>query len=131
MKGKMNVWIVDDDQVNNLICKTLLREEDWVEAIEEFTESHMAFETLSSLDGDSMPDVILLDINMPELSGWEFLDKVEKELNLFSKQVNLCVILLTSSIDESDTVKADNHKHVDGMLSKPLNIDSMKKICGI
>ena len=129
MKKEIAVWIIDDDQVNNLICKTMLNEESWVSDIMEFTESKEAFEKLKVLPKSDYPEAILLDINMPGLSGWQFLEKANSELSGFQLDSSPCIILLTSSIDESDEVKADEHPMVKGMLSKPLDLARMKEIC--
>ncbi|MFZ6053354.1 response regulator [Halocola ammonii] len=129
MNEKITVWIIDDDQVNNLICKTMLNEEQWVSDIREFNDSRQAFDQLSQLSESDYPEAILLDINMPGLSGWQFLENAKSQLPGFQAETIPCVLLLTSSIDESDEVRADEHPMVEGMLSKPLDLKRMKEIC--
>lgn len=129
MSKEITVWIIDDDQVNNLICKTMLNEESWVSEVFEFTDSKKAFAELKALSEENFPDALLLDINMPGFSGWQFLDRAKTEIRFFEGEKTPCVILLTSSIDESDELQATENPLVEGMLSKPLDINRMKEIC--
>jgi|AntRauTorckE6833_2_1112554.scaffolds.fasta_scaffold130513_1 CheY-like chemotaxis protein len=129
MTDRITVWIIDDDQINNLICKTMLNEQDWVGDVAEFTESKVAIAEFDKTPKENLPHTLLLDINMPGLSGWDLLNKMKNDLTVFQGEEFPCVILLTSSIDESDEIKAEQHPQVRGMLSKPLDIVKMKEIC--
>jgi CheY-like chemotaxis protein len=73
-----------------------------------------------------LPDFIFLDINMPELDGWEFLDEFMKLPAAVQEKVQ--VIMLTSSIDISDIAKSRTYKPVIDFLSKPLNADRLNTL---
>ena len=65
-------------------------------------------------------DLILLDINMPEMNAWEFLNHMQNLL------LNHTVIIVSSSINPQDRVKASTYKNVKGFLNKPLMVDDLK-----
>jgi CheY-like chemotaxis protein len=85
-----------------------------------FGDGKMALEFLLSEYSSNESYLILLDINMPVLNGWEFLDSVQ------SKQFanNLFVVIVTSSVDSSDKQKAKTYPQVIGFLEKPLRAES-------
>ena len=71
-----------------------------------------------------MPDLILLDLNMPIWDGWQFLDEA-KDLDLL-KDIPLYII--TSSTDRSDRDRASQHQLLDRYLVKPLTLDKVKPV---
>jgi CheY-like chemotaxis protein len=89
-------------------CKTFLDAE---EALEEIQKN----ETLK-------PDAIFLDINMPRMNGWEFLEELEK------LQLPVNVYMLTSSIDPRDQEKAHSYNLVKDFISKPLREERLRMI---
>ncbi|MFY8109968.1 MAG: response regulator [Bacteroidia bacterium] len=104
------VILVDDDPINNLVTKRLLQKINPTLEIMDFTNAHEALEHLKS----SRIDLILLDINMPGMNGWEFLNELENSGN------KTPVLMLSSSIDPNDHCKSINYKSVRGFLRKPL-----------
>lgn len=73
-----------------------------------------------------IPDIILLDINMPEMDGWEFLEAFEKFSRDLPKTVN--IVMVTNSINEKDKIKAFAHPSVSDYLVKPLGFNEYEKI---
>ncbi|MFY8021518.1 MAG: response regulator [Bacteroidia bacterium] len=104
------VILVDDDPINNLVTKRLLQRINPQMEIMDFTNSVSALEYLKS----SRFDLILLDINMPEMNGWDFLKELESAGN------KTPVLILSSSIDPHDHLKSIQHQSVRGFLRKPL-----------
>lgn len=114
------VFLVDDDPINNLINRRLLGKTGISNRIEEFLGGKEALEKINELNQeDSL--IIFLDINMPVLNGWEFLNKY---LELFPER-NDKIIILSSSIDFQDRQKATEYTIVSGFLEKPLTIDKI------
>ncbi len=114
------IFLVDDDPINNLINKRLLGKFGISENIHEFLEAEDALTELSKLPEDQIV-VIFLDLNMPVLNGWEFLDKY---IELFQER-NDKIIILSSSIDFLDRQKAKLYELVSGFLEKPLTMDKI------
>lgn len=119
-QGIHSVWIVDDDQVITYITQRLLQNADPTLEIQGFLSGKMALEKLR-LD-HSAPDMLLLDINMPGISGWEFLD----ELKLAGVDVN--VFMYSSSIDPEDVKRARAYPMVMEFLSKPIDSNTIRRL---
>ncbi len=115
------IFLVDDDPINNLINKRLLGKYGILENVHEFLEAEDAFTELCKLPKDYKV-VIFLDLNMPVLNGWEFLDKYI----LNCKDRNDKIIILSSSIDYLDRQKAKMYKVVSEFLEKPLTMDKIR-----
>ena len=115
------IFLVDDDPINNLINKRLLGKKGISHRIEEFLGGQTALDQLK-LEPPNSSILIFLDINMPVLNGWEFL---EKYLETFAHR-NDRILILSSSIDFQDRQKAQEYEIVSGFLEKPLTLDKLK-----
>ncbi len=122
-ENHQSIWFIDDDVINNLLNERLLKKHFPSIVCKTFSEAERAFEELSS-NADGLPDAIFLDINMPVMNGWDFLD------NMLSKKLNLMVYMLTSSIDPKDEEKALAYSAVKDFISKPLKEERLRKIIG-
>ena len=113
-------WIIDDDPIPRFILTNRLKHHQLSETIYEFEH---ASELISKLRNKTieLPNLVFLDLNMPVLSGWDFLDIVEQE-SLFGK-FEVEVVIVTSSIDQEDRDKAKTYPCVKHYLTKPVNID--------
>lgn len=107
-----HILLIDDDPLNNLINRKLIAR--FLPEVE-VTEDVDAREALDRIKNDFTPDLILLDINMPGMNGWDFLDHFQK----MGKEIT--VYILTSSIDSADYRKAESYKQVKKYIEKPLN----------
>lgn len=113
------MFIIDDDFIFTKIAKFNVAKHEFSEECESFENAEVALAVLkkNSAEGGKIPDIILLDINMPIIDGWEFLDEFSK-LNLSQ---NIPVFISTSSINPDDIERSKSYSMVKGFISKPLN----------
>lgn len=123
------IYIIDDDKANNTLTKIMLEEA----GLSNFKQFRMAQEALDELkrvsDGkitEEYPTVILLDINMPAMDGWEFMNQFRS----FPKEFIAVpqIYLLTSSDYPGDIEKAKNYTEVVDFLSKPITDEAAMKL---
>jgi len=119
-------YIIEDDLITSTITELILKRNTCFDRVQTFSNGQEAFEELAQIAraNAEVPDLILLDLNMPVMDGWEFLDAFST-LGLH-KHVDVCV--LTSSIDPEDIEKSNTYKDVKGYFSKPLDDDILDKI---
>jgi CheY-like chemotaxis protein len=126
MSSIQRLYLIDDDKVFNVIHSKIIMHTAPVKNIHSFEDAGVALEKLRDLsvtNPDEIPDMILLDINMPEMDGWAFLEEFE---NLPGATLKKCSIyLLTSSIDPSDIEKSKTYQVVSDFISKPLTPDKI------
>lgn len=114
------IFLVDDDPINNLINRRLLGKAGIGNHIEEYLSAQEALEKIKLLPKEGSL-LIFLDINMPVLNGWEFLDAYSI---LFPERKDV-IVILSSSIDFQDRQKALEYAIVSGFLEKPLSLEKI------
>lgn len=113
----MKIFIIDDEKVVNFITRRLFGQITDTLDIEEFTDSIKALESIQ----EKNPILIFLDLNMPHVNGWSFLDHM-KEKNLQHK-----VVILSSSVSVVDQEKAATYNNVVAFIEKPAKRDDLQK----
>ncbi|WP_031526582.1 response regulator [Dyadobacter crusticola] len=127
--NKVNkLWVVDDDEIYRFAIKIIINRAGIAEETSYFNNGQAAIDAFVENLGDpgQLPDLILLDLNMPVLDGWQFLDAVSKLLPSLPKKVN--IFLVSSSNDEEDFEKARSLREVQDLIVKPLTIKSLQEI---
>lgn len=131
MKKKLNkILLIDDSEADNYIHKDRLEKHGVAEEIIVKYRGEDALDYLTTLENNEypQPELIFLDINMPGMNGWEFLEEYEK-LEL-SQKGNIVVTMLTTSVSPDDKEKAEKNAKLARFESKPLtaeNIDDIMK----
>ena len=117
-----NILLIDDDSSSNFFHKRLLtKKTDFTENVMVALDGKEGIEILQKKkeEGGITPDIIFLDINMPVMDGWDFLEEYEKlEPEFKAKTV---VIMLTSSLNPDDRDKALSYEDVNAMYNKLLD----------
>lgn len=128
MKQKLkSVLLIDDNPATNFFNKKLIESDDCTEQVIVCPNGKEAVNVLTkSLVGEIelCPGLILLDLNMPVMNGWEFLDEYSKFDETLRKEIK--VVMLTTSLNNDDKVKS-KEKGADGYMIKPLNKQELRE----
>lgn len=119
------ICIIDDDPIYIFGMKKMITVNNICSNILIFHNGHEAIEYLTS-NNPQIPDVIFLDINMPIMDGWDFLNEFCKIKNKFSKEIY--VNMVTSSIDPNDIERSKGYKDIKNYLVKPVKQEDIRTI---
>lgn len=128
MKKLNCILLVDDDSDCNYLHKRILMKAQCAEKIEVAYDGEQALNFLkTTVDGKyPCPDLILLDINMPGMNGWEFLEEYEKLDN--EVRAKIVLVMLTSSVNPDDEARALKMNIIGGFRRKYLKEETIKEI---
>jgi CheY-like chemotaxis protein len=116
-------YIIDDDKIFVFVLKKILKKNENFDEVLDFKNGEEVLDLLSNKD-NTLPNIILLDINMPVIDGWQFLEEIEKLPN----KEKLNVFIMSSSIDTNDIEKSKLFSTVKDFISKPINNDKLNKL---
>jgi len=122
------VCVIDDDPIFLYGIKRIMKEIEFCDEIIVYEDGESALNELGSmvLEGKKLPDVVLLDLNMPVMDGWVFLDDFVKFPN--HNQDHLSLYILSSSINPGDIEKAKQYPIIENYISKPVTISDLTDI---
>lgn len=131
MKKINCILLVDDNSTDNVFHEIVIREAGVCENLQIVTggEEALNYIRAASVSNDAyafpMPDLVYLDINMPKMNGFDFLDAYKKlEENIKSR---ITIIMLTTSLNPADRIKAFSYKEVTDFQNKPLTVAMLKQ----
>ena len=113
----MKVFLIDDEHVVNFITRRMIGQLASHVEIVEFTDSSKALDALKV----DYPDLVFLDLHMPKVSGWEFLDLMSS-LGLGHR-----VVILSSSVSSADLEHSKTYPNVVEFIEKPISRDDLKR----
>ncbi len=120
--------LVDDDEAINFINEKVIAMANCVEQviIRENGQEAIDYLKKATQEGDVIPSIILLDINMPIMNGWEFVEAY-KELDA-SIRDQISLNILSTSFDPADEMRAFQEPEIDAFKRKPLTVDTIKEL---
>ena len=129
--AKHKVCLIDDDNIYQFTARRILESTGLAGEIKSFYNGKEAityFKDEHNIQPETLPDVIFLDINMPIMNGWEFLEEYKTVQQTFPKPI--VVYVVSSSIDDNDMRKSREYKLVSDYIVKPVNRDTYRELIG-
>jgi len=131
-KKYKSVMLIDDNEIDNLINQKMIEAANICEHIFTYSGAKSAIEFLKNMEKVAsvapivIPEIIFLDIDMPLMDGFQFLDQFDK-LNAETKKT--CrIVMLTSSINPQDVNKSKDYDYVKKYINKPLTQENLKNL---
>lgn len=116
---------IEDDPITSLLLRKLIERNKDIELCLSFTNGEEAFDFVKKRIHDHhVPELILLDINMPIMDGWQFLDA----LSNYSEAQKIQVYIMTSSIDTGDFERSKNYDLIKGYFYKPISPKMLEEV---
>lgn len=112
-----NAYLIDDDKNTLFLHKYFLKSYDFYDNLLEYSDATKAMESLIS-DTSGNENIVLLDLNMPIMSGWEFVDQITDALSLKQLETTT-IIIVSSSCNPRDISRADAHTNIYSFIEKP------------
>ncbi|MDD7884977.1 two-component system response regulator [Flavivirga sp. 57AJ16] len=118
--------IIDDDPIFVFGAKRIMEIANFSKSVMIFNNGKEALDNLKSIitHDEDVPDIILLDINMPIMDGWQFLDEFIK----IKTKKAIKVFVVSSSIDPADLKKAKKYEIIEDYILKPISVEKIKNI---
>lgn len=123
------VMLVDDDAITRMVCERIIKMTEFSEKSISAENGKFAidyFKQKVEKNEDNDVEIIFLDINMPVMNGWDFLDEFEKIKNSFTMLPK--IYILSSTVDPEDYKKATSYSTVTNLISKPLSKEVFDEI---
>ncbi|MCG2418902.1 response regulator [Aequorivita sp. F47161] len=118
--------IIDDDPIFVFGTKKIMQVADFCESFMVFHNGRDALNSLKAIikGGEILPEIILLDLNMPIMDGWEFLEA----FTAIPTPVQIRIYIVSSSLDPQDINRAKNFKSVNNYIIKPIALEAISDI---
>ncbi len=119
--ASLKVFVIDDDDIYQYLTQKELEKSERVKSISIFSDGRKALNFLHEFGSDAskVPNIIFLDVNMPILSGWTFIEEF-KSLNIVNK-ADIKIYMISSSFDRRDIEKAGEYEEIADYLVKPVS----------
>jgi len=120
--------VIDDDEIYTYSVKRLVTATGLAHKAIFFENGQTAIDFFNENKNnvDNLPELILLDLNMPVLDGWQFMEQFVKLIPELKRPI--IVYILSSSIDEDDYMRAKAIEEISGFIIKPINTEIFRQI---
>lgn len=126
IKNDIMFITVDDDPVNNLLSKLVIKKAFPEAVVHSFLTAELALQFIEYEIFNCDKIILFLDINMPKIDGWGFLDRFDKLKPEITGKIN--IYMLSSSLDDNDVMRAKSYPSVLDYIVKPLNLKNMESV---
>lgn len=122
------VLLIDDDNINNFIVINKLNSLGLVDKIVSAENGQEAIDYILTciIENENLPELVFLDINMPIMDGWGFLDVFEKIEKIHQHKIT--IYMVSSSVYKEDIEKSNNYSSVKMFISKPLTKEKLSEL---
>jgi CheY-like chemotaxis protein len=128
MSKSLSIMLVDDDKIDLFINSELIKQIPFITEVMQYSSGGDALRFLEQHNDSGWPDIILLDIHMPVMSGFDFLEQYVKLPELLRKKSG--VIMLSSTLNGEDHERVRANSVTKGFLEKPLSIAGLMELIG-
>jgi CheY-like chemotaxis protein len=128
MKNTETICLIDDDEVSQFVSKRIISGINPGIQISSYLNGEEALNAFKNIlaSGQLLPGIILLDINMPVMDGWQFMD----EFSTLKSQINqsISIYMTSSSLDKTDVSRTKLYEDIKGFLPKPMDREAFMKV---
>lgn len=126
LDNKLNLLVIDDDDINIFIIKKIVEKTGYPIDMVAKSNGQQAIDYLKEaiIQNKTMPQLVLIDINMPVMNGWEFIEAYET----LQMEQKVDMYILSSSVYENDIERTKSYKAVKGFISKPLSMERLTEL---
>ena len=130
MSSLKSICIIDDDKIYTFGISKIIKNHLPGNDIMSFENGRKALESIKNKvqNGETTPDLILLDIDMPEMNGWDFLNEFESVRNKISKEIQIFVISSRINKRNQELYKVEWDNKVSDFIQKPVEIEALKTL---
>jgi len=119
------IMCIDDDPITSMLFKKVVQKASFAKKIINASNGEEALMLINNISNEeTKPQLLFLDLNMPVINGWEFLDLFQQ--SDYFHVYDTKIIILTSTIDPDDIKKSESYPNVIEFLSKPITIEMLR-----
>lgn len=120
------IFVIDDDEINNVIVSTYIKRYHITDSYHVFDSAIKALNYIKENGEDVVPEIIILDVKMPDMDGFEFLDEYEPLAKSYNKKTS--VYMLSSSVRMNDKERSFQYDSVVDYIEKPMTLPQIRRI---
>jgi CheY-like chemotaxis protein len=128
IRKKPLIGIIDDDKIYQFMLDKIINDNELAERVVPFFDGEKAIQYLRDNYAkiENIPDILFLDVNMPIMDGWQFMEEYASIQSNIKKKI--VIFMLSSSVNPVDVERADKISEISNYIVKPIKLLEVKKI---